>query len=279
MRTVEDLTVSLVAFDGYPLETAVAVVAELGVVSVEPAMIAGYTDPFDESAFSDERAREMRNTVEGAGLVCDAFSAHIDIGAPGGLDRALRRLRFAGALGAKRFATNAAKAQYRESFEAAVEPLAREAERAGVVLALENPGDGSPNLIDDAAAAAELVRSIGSPWIGINYDPGNLRTHEPDTDAAADVRAFGPGLVSLHVKDATPEGEWLRYCAVGEGIIDYEGILRHCDALDPRPAYSIEAPLRLARKPGGTTKRDETPRPLDEIREALRASIAWIVAH
>ncbi|MFW5737543.1 MAG: sugar phosphate isomerase/epimerase family protein [Spirochaetota bacterium] len=279
MRSIENITVSLVAFDGYPLETAVEVVAELGVVSVEPAMIAGYTDPFDESAFSDERAATMRRAVEGAGLLCDAFSAHVDIGAPSGLDQALRRLRFAGALGAKRFATNAAKARYRESFMAAVEPLAREAERAGVVLALENPGDGAPNLIDDAAAAAELVRSIGSPWIGVNYDPGNQLTHAPEKDAAADVRAFGPGLVSLHVKDAAPEGEWLRYCAVGEGVIDYEAILRHCDTLDPRPAYSIEAPLRLARKPGGTTKRDETPRPLEEIREALRASIAWMVGH
>ncbi|MFW6293569.1 MAG: sugar phosphate isomerase/epimerase family protein, partial [Spirochaetota bacterium] len=277
--SIEDITVSLVAFDGYPLETAVDVVAALGVKSVEPAMIAGYTDPFDESAFSDEHAQAMRSTVEDAGLGCDAFSAHIDIGAPGGVEQAFRRLRFAGALGAKRLATNAAKEGYRESFLAAIEPLAREAERSGVVIALENPGDGAPNVIDDAAAAARLVRSIGSPWIGINYDPGNLLTHRPDTNAAEDVRAFGPGLVSLHVKDAAPEGEWLRYCAVGEGVIDYEAILRHCDTLDPRPAYSIEAPLRLARKPGGTTKRDETPRPLEEIREALRASIAWMVGH
>ena len=277
MRSIEDITVSLVAFDGYPLETAVEVVAGLGVTWVEPAMIAGYTDPFDESAFSDERAREMRKMVEGAGLACDAFSAHIDIGSPGGLEQARRRLRFAGALGVKRLATNAAKARYREAFLAAIEPLAREAERTGVVLALENPGDGAPNVIDDAAAAAELVRSIGSPWIGINYDPGNLLTHRPDTDAAADVRAFGPGLVSLHVKDAAPEGEWLRYCAVGEGIVDYGAILRYCDALDPRPVYSIEAPIRLARKPGGTTTRDDEPRPLEEVREALRASIEWMV--
>lgn len=279
MRSIEDLTVSLVAFDGYPLETAVDVVAELGIVSVEPAMIEGYTDPFDESAFSDERARSMRRTVERAGLTCDAFSAHIDIGAPDGLEQALRRLRFAGALGAKRLATNAAKEQYRESFDAAIEPLAREAERLGVVLALENPGDGAPNVIADAAAAAELVGSIGSPWIGINYDPGNLLTHKPDLDAAADVRAFGGGLVSLHVKDAARDGEWLRYCAVGQGVVDYEAILRHCDALEPRPAYSIEAPLRLARKPGGTTKRDDEPRPLDEIREALRASVEWMAGH
>lgn len=279
MRTVEDLTVSLVAFDGYPLETALDVVAELGVVSVEPAMIAGYTDPFDESAFSDDRAATMRRAVEKAGLTCDAFSAHIDIGAPGGLEQALRRLRFAGALGAKRLATNAAKAQYRGAFERAVEPLAREAERTGVVLALENPGDGAPNVIDDAAAGARLVRSIGSSWIGINYDPGNLLTHRPDTNAAEDVRAFGPGLVSLHVKDAAPEGEWFRYCEVGGGVIDYETILRHCDTLDPHPRYSIEAPVRLSRKPGGTTRRDEEPRPLDEVREALRSSIAWVVAH
>ena len=276
MRERSSLVVSLVAFDGYPFETAVRTLAAIGVRRIEPALIAGYTDPFDETVFTDERARRMRMTAEAAGITCAAFSAHVDIGAPDGFDQVRRRLQFAAELGATRLATNAARKEYRDRFFRAIERLIPEAQRSGVKIALENPGDGRPNLMDSAADATELVARIDSPWVTVNYDPGNLVTHRPELEPERDALALGARLESLHLKDTARVDGRVRFVPLATGMIDYAKILAHTDTLAPAPEYSIEIPLRLTRAPGGKPDRDPTPPPLDHIRAVVTRSLEWL---
>ncbi len=279
MKPREDFTVSLAAFDGHPLETGVETVAALGVKLVEPALIQGYTDPFDEDVFSEARARKIRRQFEMAGLSCSAFSAHIDVGAPDGGEQLLSRLRFAAELGAQRVVTNAAKAEFRKTFIERIDELVREAESVGVLIALENPGDGQPNVIDNAASASALMREYPTPWLGLNYDPGNLLTHQPHLDSVTDAMHLGPGLVSMHLKNALFNGERWRFTALNRGTIDYESILAHADTLSPAPDYSIELPLRVSRAPGGKPYRDRDPVPISTIRTALEESLQWLEEH
>ena len=276
MNRRNDIAVSLVAFDGHPLETVIETIAELGVRFVEPAIIQGYTDPFDEDVFSDERARTIRRQIEAAGLSCSAFSAHIDVGAPDGLKQLQRRIRFAAELGATRVVTNAAKEEFRQTFMERIDTLVRDAESVGVVIALENPGDGRANIIDNAVSATALMRKYATPWLGLNYDPGNLLTHQPELDPVTDAMNLGPGLVSLHLKNGLIDGERLRFTALNRGAIDYQAVLAHTDSLSPPPEYSLELPLRLSRAPGGKPYRDRDPVPMDVIRTALEESLKWL---
>lgn len=279
MRDISGIVVSLAAFDGHPFETAVDTAAELGIDSIEPAVIAGYTDPFDEDVFRPGLAHDMRVRAKEVGLDCRAFSAHIDIGGPEGEEKCARRIEFAAELGAQRLVTNAALLQYERDFFDRIDRLARRAEQADVLLCLENPGDGKPNLIDNAAAASEFMRAYDNPWIRLNYDPGNLVTHQPFLAPHRDAVHLGPGLVSMHIKDAYFDGERWRFTALGAGVIDYSTILAHTDALSPSPSYSLEIPLRVSRAPDGKPSREPTPIPLELIKATLEESLEWIRTH
>lgn len=279
MRDRSSIVVSLAPFDGHPFATAVETVAALGVTCVEPAIIAGYTDPFEETIFTRELARSMRSEARQAGVRCVAFSAHVDIGAPGGRDQVMRRLEFAREMEAGRLVTNAALEEYRDEFFRAMDRLIPVAEELQVVIALENPGDGRPNLMDSAEDATALATHFASPWVSINYDPGNLLTHRPGIAPEEDARNLGARLSSLHLKDGAVAGDRLRFTALGRGAIDYARILAHTDALTPRPEYSIEIPLRVSREPGGRPYRDPEPAPLEQIRDVLQESLAWLETH
>ena len=306
------IMVSLVPFDGHPFALAAETLTEIGVQRIEPALIAGYTDPFDEAIFTTKLARSWRSVAAAAGLSCAAFSAHVDIGAPGGAAQVSRRLRFAAELGAKRLVTNAAAAEYREEFFCAMERLILEAQRYGVIIALENPGNGRPNLIDSAQSAAKLVARFDSPWVSLNYDPGNLLTHQPGLRPEEDVLSLDSQVLgSLHLKNAAlatqalgaslaktakgagaastaalakgaartdgPGGYW-SFVPLSAGVIDYRKILAHTDKMVPRPEYCIELPLRLSRECKGTPHRATKPVKIQRIREVLIESLEWLGA-
>jgi sugar phosphate isomerase/epimerase len=98
---------------------------------------------------------------------------------------------------------------------------ARTAERAGVILALENE---HICWADTGERTAALVRQIGSPALRANWDPGNAFAagERPYPDGYAAVR----GLVAhVHVKDARRAAsgafEWAT-----QGEIDWTGQVR-----------------------------------------------------
>lgn len=58
------LSVSTVAYDGHPLDVALASLAALGIDTVELAYIEGYSTAFDESVFSASNARDSPKRTE-----------------------------------------------------------------------------------------------------------------------------------------------------------------------------------------------------------------------
>lgn len=63
---------------------------------------------------------------------------------------------------------------------AALEAAAEVAGRAGVFLGIENHG----GIVAEAAELIDIVRSVNSPWVGINLDTGNFNTDDPYADLA-----------------------------------------------------------------------------------------------
>lgn len=82
---------------------------------------------------------------------------------------------------------------------AAVEECCAVAEKAGVMLALENHG----GITDTADHLLELVKPVNSPALGVNIDTGNFHTRDP----YADVARIAPYGVVCQVKtEVTPAG-------------------------------------------------------------------------
>ena len=85
----------------------------------------------------------------------------------------------------------------------------------------------------EQVATADLVEVVGavdSPWLGVCLDPGNCvaRLETPDSVIAA----VAPYVVNMHVKDFafTRADGWVGFsltgCRLGQGLLDYDGMVR-----------------------------------------------------
>jgi len=95
------VSISAAPYDGYPFPQVLESLARCGVRDVEPAFIVGYTEPFDETAFTPENARQYAKWLVARGIACHAFSSHIDLGRPDAVEVFKGRMDFAARLGAR----------------------------------------------------------------------------------------------------------------------------------------------------------------------------------
>ena len=270
------VSISAAPYDGYPFEEVCDSLAACGARFVEPAFIVGYTEPFDESTFEESNARAYRVALAASGLGCHAFSSHIDLGRDDAVPVFKGRMDFAAALGAKVIATNAAVRARRARFLDNIGPLADHAAALGLVIGLENPGNGEDNLMNDAAEGLALIRALDLPAVRLNYDPGNTASHRPGgIDAARDAVAALPGCAHFHLKDVRHDADGWHFVVPGRGDIDCAAILA---ALASQPAlpFAIELPLRMRRRPDAQPVRGPAPIPLDEIEAAVRDCLAYV---
>lgn len=271
------VSISGAPYDGYPLDQMLESLARIGATHVEPAYIVGYTEPFDESAFTPAKAAEAERALRNAGIRVHAMSSHIDLGRPDALDVFRGRMDFAARLGAKVINTNAAARANEARFFAHIEPLAKLADELDLQIGLENPGDGSDNLLNTAADAEALLQRIGHPRVGLNYDAGNTISHRPGVPCADDALKAMPWCLHTHVKDVrrTPQGYF--FTPLGDGEIGCDRIVQVIagTALD----LSIEIPMRLHRGPDAQPSRSPWRVPLADIEARLKAALAFVDQH
>ncbi|MDR0439714.1 MAG: sugar phosphate isomerase/epimerase [Candidatus Accumulibacter sp.] len=277
------LSVSGAPYDGYEFPEMLESLAACGVTHVEPAFIVGYTEPFDESAFTEAKARQSLAWLRDSGLACHVFSSHIDLGREDAIEVFKGRMDFAARLGARFINTNAAARANGERFFRNIEALARHAERLGMIICLENPGDGSDNLINTAADGIALLNRLKHDRIRLNYDAANTISHRPfgrpgGVVPADDALLATPYCGHAHIKDArvTPAGYF--FVPLGEGDIGCERILRAVAAQTDLD-ISIEIPLRLHRSPNAQPIRRAAPVPRAEIETVVRAALAFVQRH
>jgi sugar phosphate isomerase/epimerase len=87
------------------------------------------------------------------------------------------------------------------------QPLLKRAEAAGVKVGIEHcpmlfsddEWPGGKNLAVSPAVWRELFERLGSPALGLNFDPSHLVWQF--IDAARAIREFGPRIVHVHAKD------------------------------------------------------------------------------
>ena len=276
------VSISAAPYDGYVFRQVLESLAACGVKHVEPAFIVGYTAAFDESAFSAEKTRQYAGWLADSGLGCFAFSSHIDLGRPDAVGVFKGRMDFAARLGAKVINTNAAARSNNDGFFKNIEVLARHAEQLGMVIGLENPGDGSDNLINTAQDGIDLLRKLGHACIKLNYDAGNTISHRPPqrpggVNPAADALLAMPACGHVHIKDVRVTDEGYFFTPLGQGDIDCAAILHAVAATDLN--LSIEMPLRLHRLPTAQPQRRSEPVPLAELEAAVRTSLQFVERH
>ncbi len=268
------VSINAAPYDGHPLGRVLDSLANVGARWIEPAYIVGYTEPFDETAFTAEKGRAYAAALQASGIGCFAFSSHIDLGREDAVEVFLGRMDFARQVGARVINTNAAARRNEARFFENIQVLARHAEQLDMLIGLENPGDGSDNLLNVAADAPGLLQRIGHPRVGLNYDAGNTASHRPKVVPSDDALEAMPLCLYTHVKDVRTTGEGYFFTPVGEGDIDCAAILRGIDTTAIN--CSIEIPLRLYRGPDAQPRRASEPVAISEIERVIGTSLRYV---
>lgn len=271
--------ISTAAYDGYDLATAIAEIAALGVDGVEIAFIEGYTVPFTEETFNSDYAADVRAQMTDHNISCPTFSAHMDLTKPNAVEIFNKRMKFAALLGAKYIITNAAPVIRKVEFMENIQQLADTARELGMVIALENPGDGSNNLLNTAAEAAAVIREVGREEVKLNYDFGNLISHcfekvTPEEDYRDALAEMG----HYHIKDVGRLSSGWNFTAIGAGVIDYRKVLSEIARDQGELPISLEIPLRLMRGADAQPVRAAEEVPLEQIRAVLKESLSFVRA-
>ena len=150
-------------FDGHGLDVVLDELAALGVGHVEPSFTQGYTEERGRDFFTEANGARIGKRIAASGLGCIAVSSHMDLGEPDAAEVFAERIAFAAGLGARFIISNTTIRTKRDAFLANMATLARNAEAAGVVIALENPGHGEGALIDGGRSAGGNPVRRGQP--------------------------------------------------------------------------------------------------------------------
>jgi sugar phosphate isomerase/epimerase len=248
VNTEPIIAVNTLAYHGHDLRTALREISELGATYVEPALISSYYEEFTEEYFTPENANELCRFMTENGLKMVALGAHMDLGQAGSTDAFKRRMEFAKALGAKFVHTNAARVSEEPFFLKNIEALIPVAEDLDLIITLENPGDGTENIVSTGKAGAALIVRIGSQRVRLNYDFSNVFSYSKGrVKPEDDFRYALPFSAHFHLKEIKPAGAEWAFVEIGKGVTDYGGILKALAQEEPIPPMSIELPLRFKR--------------------------------
>jgi L-ribulose-5-phosphate 3-epimerase len=243
------------SFHTYGFDDALAGIAAAGYRHVELSAVPGWTEHVDL-----ERPDVLASKLAGYGLSPVSLSAHSDLTTPDGLVHGIAAVRFAAEVEIPIVNTaiggHAETRESEEAFLANVGELAEEAERAGVVVALEIHGD----LMATGSRARPLLERIGRDSVKVNYDTGNVEFYGGER-AVDDLPAIVAYLAHVHLKDTTGgHGNW-DFPALGDGSVDFAHVLEIlCDAGYAGP-YSVELEFQGEPWP-----------PLADVSEAMRRS-------
>jgi L-ribulose-5-phosphate 3-epimerase len=229
------LACSTLAFSGSNLETALGGIAEAGFKHVEIAAMPGYCDHLvRDGEPASQSVQRVRQALEMSGLAPISLSAHIDlVAAPPGhlpalgaaaIDLLLERVRIAAELGAFIVNTQGANPSTDADealFLARIERVAREAEAAGVAIALE--------VEDGLTASAESIlrlmpRLAGAP-IFINFDTGNPPFYS-GLDPLTELEPIVRWVRHVHLKDHRGGIGSYDFPAIGEGQLELGSLVR-----------------------------------------------------
>ncbi|MDA1348754.1 MAG: sugar phosphate isomerase/epimerase [Chloroflexi bacterium] len=112
--------------------------------------------------------------------------------------------------------TEAERAASREYVVDSLKSVASDAERAGVLVCLENLPFRPEFPVHSYAEQVDIVKRAGSPAVGLTLDVGHAFRSGGIVEA---FRAFKPWLRHLHIHDATEAGA---HMALGDGNIEFE---------------------------------------------------------
>ena len=221
------VSINTLAYEGYDLTTALREIAKIGARHVELGYTRGWTEGLTEEHFSQPAAVDINRLLSDLGLSSIALSAHINLTTENAVDEIKRRIDFAKRLGVKIVNTKVGAKSGRSQFEKNIEPIADYAQSMNMIIGLENPAEGTDQIIGSSKTGADIVKIIGSDFIKLNYDFRNAYIYSKGkVNPALDYKDALPYCCYFHLKDLKKRDVGWEFSEIGEGVIDYDTIFK-----------------------------------------------------
>lgn len=262
------LSASTNSYHTYSLEEALSGIAGAGFTSVELTSVPGWTEHVLRDA-DDAHLAEVQAMLDRHGLTAVSFSGHSDLTSDDGVEQFRKSLGIARRLGLTKVTTSTGGHdasseggldQQRSEFLKRIGPLCDEAAKDGISICFETHG----GLLATGAIAADLMRQINKPNVGINYDPGNVVFYG-NTRPETDIAAAAPLVTHMHIKDQIGGAGVWNFPQIGTGEIDYHPIFAELDRVGFDGPCSIEIEFQGEPWPS-----------LDKVNEAMAASYQYV---
>ncbi len=220
-------TGSSIIFLPYTLEQALQGLSEAGFVNVEIGAVKDFLEHLDPDQLGPAEVANCQALLDRHGLRCVSMSGHAPLHLDIGRERLTRVLRAGRELGIQvlnTFTGDASTEEEIDAFVRNVNAVAEEAEAAGIRLCLETDS----NLLPTAQIGVGILERIGNPWVGINYDPGNV-IYYTGASPEDDITYALPHLGHVHLKDKRGGQGVADFPPLGDGDVDIPRILRTLD--------------------------------------------------
>lgn len=276
-RDARIIAANTLAYVGLPFDQASEEVAKAGFQWIEPTFITRYLGSSASDIFSRNSAKEVRRAIDSAGLDVYAVSAHMDLGVETSVREFEQRIDFASAVGANVVISNATTTDRESQFYRNMEVLMECAEKNGLMIGLENPGDGEMSMIPDAAAGASVVQKLGANRVKLNLDLSNVYSYNRGSaDLAQEVEAGLSVACNIHLKNLAERNGELVFVGVDEGIHDYAHILSKL--AETTLPLTVEYPAGFARQKDWSMVRAQLSLSTKEITDTLFRSREYMLA-
>jgi sugar phosphate isomerase/epimerase len=164
----------------------------------------------------------VRDRLKAHGLTPLVVRGHTDLGQPSCIDELADQLAVCEKLGVHYMFLSPRHAGVGK--ETACERLRQAGEvarRHGVIIALET----HPDLGANASAHLETMKRINHPNVRVNFDTGNITYYNRNADVVAELKTIIDYVATVELKDHSGVvGSW-NFPALGQGKIDFPGVL------------------------------------------------------
>ncbi len=206
---------------GYTLEEALELVKLSGFEYAELSSIVNMCEHIDPKKITDEYIEQIIELLSKTGIKCHAVSGHVDLTIEEQFQDFLKKIEFAGKIGAKIINTNSGPLERIEIFHKNMVKIIEHAERYNVIIGLESHGD----IIGTAKDSIHIFKRYNHPLVRLNYDTGNTYFYcNGNITVEEDIKYGLEYMEHLHLKDIHIGGNQVEYRPIGGGDINFEKV-------------------------------------------------------
>jgi sugar phosphate isomerase/epimerase len=267
----DQLCIDTICWNVFPLERALAGIAEIGIPQVELCASLGTCDHAAPESFGRRGSDKLLGLLDKYGLQAVCYSGQTDITTAEGMVAGVARLQMAADLDIPLFVTPLPPSgKGPEAAELAFNNavlLADLAGQLGIELCIETGLWGFGVCTGEDYVG--LLERMDRPNVRINFDAAATTLFNAGAKPTKDdIAVLAPYLAHFHLCDraSTELGKW-DFRPIGEGVIDWDPLLGELDSVGFTGNVSVELGWEVV---------PETPEIVDD---AVRRSIQFVGKH